>query len=155
MGKISQSKHTIQKVNLNNRLHGLEALIAHLSDWRSSNSQIFRIDGHNAIGPANPAQHIFFELEDFQESDYKGMEFQKEVNGTAWNGTYYLTASTQGKAIDHLLSEYAIGKSASQIFELTYTKGKVGIPSKRRLTFKTVEEEINKGWFCKQFVKRY
>ncbi|MEH0862276.1 hypothetical protein [Halobacteriovorax sp. DPLXC-1] len=155
MGKIAHNKHTIDKINLSNKLDGLKSLVEYLERWRKKNSEIFRIDGHHSIGPANPAQHIFFEINDFIESDYNGFEFQKEINGTVWNGFYYLTASTQGKAIDYLIEQYHLGKSSAEIFDLTYTKGKRGVPSKRRLELKNASDEINKGWFCKQYVKRY
>ena len=144
---------TINKVSMANRFTSLNELAKYLKDWRNSNPKAFRLDGHHSIGPANPAQWIFFEISEFKPEDYKGLELNKPVDGTSWNGIYYLTAATQGLSIDAFLKLYEINPNPSSIFELTYTNGKIGIPSKRRLELKNTE--VATGWFCKQHINKY
>jgi hypothetical protein len=145
----------IEQYNMASKLDGIEELHKVLAKWRKSNPDTFRLDGHDTIGPANPSQWIFFELQDFKESDFDGEEYGKKVTGQEWNGIYYLTASVRGEAIDSFLKLYKIYKNSSDIFKLTYTAKKEGIPSKRKLLIKDTPEEINLGWFCKQYYRGY
>lgn len=145
----------IKQYNMASRLKGIDELYKVLSEWRKSNPEVFRIDGHHSIGPANPAQWIFFEIDDFKDINFKGTELGKNVTGTKWNGIYYLTASTRAIAVDYFINTYETKMKSSQIFNLTYTSGKEGIPSKRKIILKGASDEINSGWFCKQFYKKY
>ena len=145
----------ISQVSMKDRLKGVENLASYLGTWRKKNPQTFRIDGHDSIGPANPAQWIFFEITSLREEDFSGLEYGKTVNGTMWNGIYYLTASTQGDAIDYFLDRVSSSKSPSDLFLLAYTKGREGLPNKRKLFLKDASDYINSGWFCKQHVSRF
>ena len=132
------------------RIKGLHELYIFLSNWRKSFPKSFRLDGKPFIGPANPAQWIFFEINDFSTQAYDGLELGKKVDGTAWNGIYYLTASTQAQAVQFFIDQYKHNKGdIHKIFKLSYTHGKENLPSKRKL-FLNASEEINAGWFCKQ-----
>jgi len=142
----------INKINMANRLKNIHELADYLRKWRTQNPNTFRLDGHHSIGPANPAQWIFFEMGEFSESDYNGLELGKPVTGCAWNGIYYLTAATQGQSIDEFLKLYHDSSFPSEIFDLSYTTGKTGIPSKRRLNLKNTKST---GWFCKQHIVKY
>lgn len=147
--------NSIKKYNMSSRLNGVEELYKVLHAWRSSNPDTFRLDGHHSIGPANPAQWVFFEINDFTKKCFQGTEFGKDVDGTAWNGIYYLTASTRGISIDHFITLFQKYSNSSKIFELSYTQGKEGIPSKRKILLKDSNTDINAGWFCKQYYKKY
>lgn len=148
-------KGSIKKYNMASRLSNIKDLYTIFKEWRSGNPDTFRIDGHDSIGPANPAQWIFFEISDFCPNDFTGKELGKQIDGTSWNGIYYFTASTRSESIDYFLSQYKKNDSVSSIFELSYTVNKAGIPSKRRLLLKGAPELINQGWFCKQYYKKY
>lgn len=145
-------QNSITKISLKDRFKSLEELSVFLKKWRKDNPKTFRLDGHFAIGPANPAQWIYFEIQDFRSEDYSGKEGTSFVDGKAWNGVYFLTASTRGNSIDYFIDSLGKSKSASNIFDLTYTRGKEGIATKRKILLKSAPEEINSGWFCKQYL---
>lgn len=140
----------IEKVNMTNRFMSLKEVYEYLLKWRTVFPRSFRLDGKPTIGPANPAQWIFFEITNFEPKSFKGLELGKEIDGTSWNGIYYLTASTQSQAVQFFIDQFEKYKGdPNKIFKLSYTQGKEGITSKRRL-FLNATEEINAGWFCKQ-----
>lgn len=135
-----------------NRLAGLEELNEYLSKWRKNYSNSFRLDGKPTIGPANPAQWVFFEVKNFEASAYSGLELRQAIDGLKWNGIYYLTASAQASSIQEFLDLYKKHNGdPNQIFRLGYTVGKENISTKRKL-FLQSSDEINSGWFCKQHV---
>lgn len=145
----------IKQYNMASRLQNITELYSVLKSWRKEYPKVFRIDGHDAIGPANPSQWIFFEINEFSKDQFSGTEFGKKIDGSVWNGIYYLTASTRGSSIDAFISSYEKTQTKNDIFQLAYTTKKEGIPSKRRLLLKNQNEEINSGWFCKQYFKKY
>lgn len=122
-----------------------------LKKWRKENPEAHRIDG-KSVTIANPGQWVFFIVEDLKEKDFSGKEMNdRKTNGKDWNGFYFLTGQTRGKAIDEFIRLYDLAKGdPSNIFELAYTRGKEGNPKKRKLLLKGTTEETNE-WFCKQY----
>ena len=145
---------SIQQVSLAQALD-LPQLFDLLKDWLDSKPKAFRLDGHNAIGPANPTQLIFFNLSEFPAKSFSGEEEGEGVTGSKWNGTYFLTASCRREAVEEFVSLYKKHRGdLGSIFRPGYTSGKEGQPNKRRL-FLQASDEINVGWNCKQYIRRY
>lgn len=142
----------IDKIPLDRKIPFSE-LIEYLKNWLKTHPKSFRLDGNNKIGPANPSQVIYFEIQDFRKESFNGLEYGNEVSGEAWNGTYFLTAGCRRVAIQELVKLHTDFKGElSKIFELGYTKGQEGKPRKRRVFLKA-SEEINSGWHCKQYIR--
>lgn len=136
------------------RLKDTHALYEYLLKWRKEFPSAFRLDGKPGVGPANPAQWVFFEISDFSADLYSGAELGRSVNGTSWNGIYYLTAGTQSASVQVFLDLYSAGNgNLKEIFNLGYTPGKENLSTKRRLYLKA-DDTINNGWFCKQHVSK-
>lgn len=148
----------INKIQMRAALDNVGELYEVLKKWKNKYPKAFRLDGHHSIGPANPAQWIFFKVEGLKPENFKGLELGKAVDGTKWNGVYYLTASTRMESIIHFINLYEKHNGdASKIFSPSYTDNKAGIPSKRKLYLNEVNsnEEVNTGWFCKQYYDRF
>lgn len=151
-----QSFSPINQINMRSALEDLEELYQILKNWKVKNPGAFRLDGHYSIGPANPAQWIFFKVNGMTSDSYSGTEMGKLIDGTKWNGMYYLTASTRMEAVNEFLSLFEKHKGdATKIFTPSYTENKQGLPSKRKLYLKDVRGNINDGWFCKQYYNRF
>lgn len=139
----------LEKKNLANCLESFEDLIEYISSWKDINSE-FRIDGVKGISPANPSQWIFFKIENFKKSAYKGEDtLGNQCDGTDWNGIYYLAGGTRSKALSHLLKKCnELNGDPNKIFELSYTNGKEGNPNKRRIELKDFD---GSGWNCLKY----
>jgi len=152
----SKKSKAIKQVFLRDSLKSLDALYRHLKEWRNENLDAFRLDGHHSKGPANPAQWIYFEIQDFLEEDYAGLDiYKKPVTGADWNGTYFLTAGTRAAAVDKFIELYEATGRASVIFKLGYSPKKEGNPNKRKVTLQSEEKEAASGWFCKQYINKW
>lgn len=148
----------INKIQMKSALDDVGQLYEVLKKWKSKYPKSFRLDGHFAIGPANPAQWIFFKVDGIKPENFSGLELGKSIDGSKWNGMYYLTASTRMDSIIHFMSLYEKHNGdTSKIFTPSYTNDKEGQPSKRKLYLADTyeDEEVNSGWFCKQYYDRF
>lgn len=143
----------IEKIPLAQKLECVSQLFDYLKKWRLSNPSNFRIDGYKEISPANPSQWIFFAIDQFDESSYKGKDISgKDLNGTDWNGIYYLSGATRSSSIDFFLKSFqTCNGDPNQIFSLGFTKGKDGNRKKMRIELLSDDPYVNHGWFCKKF----
>ena len=155
-GLEPKRSRAINQVFLKDALKSLDDLYHHLKKWRQENLEAFRLDGHHSKGPANPAQWIYFEINDFQESDYAGTDlYSKPVTGKDWNGTYFLTAGTRAIAVDHFIEAWEKSAAAGKIFKLGYSPKKEGNPNKRKITLESEDKDAANGWFCKQYINKW
>lgn len=138
----------IKKVPLVDIFTSLEDLYNYLSTWRKSNKD-FRIDGVPEPSPANPSQWIFFKIDSFSKGSFRGFEKSgKECTGEDWNGIYYLAGATRGESVLSFIKLYEKNSGdPNKIFELSYTRGKEGLPNKRRLDLLSDQD----GWYCVKY----
>lgn len=154
---LEESFPPINKIHMKAALEDTGQLYEVLKKWKSKYPKSFRLDGHYSIGPANPAQWMFFKVNGLKPENFQGTELGKIIDGSKWNGMYYLTASTRMDSIIHFLNLYEKHNGDdSLIFTPTYTEDKEGQPSKRKLHLTDIKDEgVNFGWFCKQYYDRF
>ena len=151
MSKTYKISEPGEKRNLANKLKDINELYSYFKSWIKKSPHAFRLDGHDSIGPANPAQMIYFEIQEFKPESFAGLELTKKVNGNQWNGIYFLTASTRTESILKFIELYDKNKGdPNKIFKLGYTAGKEGQPKKRK-AYLQADDQYNAGWFCKHY----